>query len=317
MSEPDALLGDWPQQQQAETLCLLRETEFSLGEEWIEVQCVRCRLGVGLGALTGQSTIVGSGPSSATTLDDAVSHVYSAIPHARSEQCISRYDASSSQESENIGTVRAMPLEQELQLTRAEMQSLHQRYVECQQRLKALEDRVTSEQNGKRSDCDCTTAFETPHDTYVDDAASAVSDSSSDAPTILRDYFNNARIAFIQNERLHELDAEHDEKLSSQRSENECDAGSIHHDETFERTYRLRRQKFSEALAVASHEAEALKQACLVQGIDPEHHRYRTPSDRSVARDVPDQLFGFDVQHNGPKALYDSVIGWLQHKKGP
>lgn len=108
------------------------------------------------------------------------------------------------------------------------------------------------------------------------------SDTSSIAPSVLEDYFDKACEIFVAKEQLTELDYEQHFQIAPAQSEAQQhdDLHSIGANADSE--YNSRRERLIEAIAVSEAELHDLRQACILQGIEPQLHRFRRVSQQSV-----------------------------------
>ena len=107
-----------------------------------------------------------------------------------------------------------------------------------------------------------------------------LSDTSSNAPSAVEDYFDKAREVFVIKERLAELDQEQSDRTSQSQSELEQNDSSRCDDRESDDDYHSQRQQLLEALVLAESELHDLREACLRDGIEPELNRYRRISER-------------------------------------
>ena len=116
---------------------------------------------------------------------------------------------------------------------------------------------------------------------YDLEIATESSDSSSEAPSLLEEYFDKAGEVFVAKERLTELDLEQEALLA----QSQCIAAYTNALPSFEcspeRSFKGRRMALMEALTTAEEELCCLREACLHQGIEPELVRYRRVSVRN------------------------------------
>lgn len=110
---------------------------------------------------------------------------------------------------------------------------------------------------------------------------SDVSDTSSNGPSELEDYFDKAGEVFVVKDRLADLEQEFDEHRQHVQWRCEANDHSATSGTIAEERYAVERQRLLAELAVAESELSTLRQACLRRGIEPEHARYRRMSERN------------------------------------
>lgn len=161
--------------------------------------------------------------------------------------------------------------------------------------------------------------FSQPREDDDDDASSIVTDSSSGLPEAVQSYYSKERKAYIARQRLQELDADHLQELIAR----EGTATALH--ETLSAgheagdTYSLRRQELFRTLELAEKKAEAWRQTCLAQEIDPAQYRFRRLSDHRCCSPLPfldgDVASGAAIEGRQELLLkrcsYDNVVLWM------
>jgi hypothetical protein len=108
-----------------------------------------------------------------------------------------------------------------------------------------------------------------------EDCESAISDSSSATPDVLRDYFGRAGEVYVARERLNELEADLEDDILDTDNEIEARGRCSGTPDTTSQRIREKHQHLSDALALAQHTLFMQKLCCLRQGVDPEKFRYR------------------------------------------
>jgi hypothetical protein len=164
--------------------------------------------------------------------------------------------------------------------------------------------------------CTCTRGSNAAHATYDRDGMSEVSQTSSKAPPVLERYFELAGEEYVVDERLTELDVEHQEALTKYRKNRSgCGHQAQESPSNAEDLYRQRRRELVEARGIARGQLQVQRDICLSQGINPEHHRYRrmtAPGGKRLSgRDILQ-----DLQTSGSKLAHDNVTAWLQYSEG-
>lgn len=107
-----------------------------------------------------------------------------------------------------------------------------------------------------------------------DDSKSDVSDTSLDVPAVVEQYFEAARDAFLEDERLTELDDVYPEKAASTQNQTDVRIATASSPRS-DCTYTQERQEICGRLAIAHYRMHARREACVAQGFDPEQFRYR------------------------------------------
>ena len=108
----------------------------------------------------------------------------------------------------------------------------------------------------------------------------ALSDTSSDAPSALENYFDKAREVFVAKERLVELENEYHDSVRLGSESRQSD-GEPRTDPETDLEYTLMRQQLLETVTLAESELYELREICARQGIEPELNRYRRISGRN------------------------------------
>lgn len=201
------------------------------------------------------------------------------------------------------------------------LEGAFQAVAAAQRALDALEIRDPKHEKLGREcpTCGDATASEAHEDDDDDDASSIVTESSSGLPEVVQSYYSKERKVYIARQRLQELDADHLQDIF----EREDTATALH--ETLSAgheagdTYSLRRQELCRTLQMAEKKAEAWRQACLAQEIDPAPFRFRSLSDHRCCSPLP--FLGDDVASaaaiEGGQELpkercsYENVVLWM------
>lgn len=108
-----------------------------------------------------------------------------------------------------------------------------------------------------------------------DDTKSDISNTSSDVPTVVEEYFQAAREAFIEDERLAELENEYEDLVAASTRDRDGQEDPNAAVTNAVKAYRQKRQELGGLLGILHYRLHARREACLDQGIDPEHFRYR------------------------------------------
>lgn len=146
-------------------------------------------------------------------------------------------------------------------------------------------------------------------DSLHEDAMSDASCDSSRTPSALAIYFDLAGQEFVLDERIAEMDVEHNEQLAScQESHNGFQMQELFPQN--EGIYRLRRQELVEARKTIHRELQIQRDVCLSQGIDPERYRYRRMTADCQSAKTLDVLQS--LRQSAAKPTLDTVTSWLQ-----
>ena len=113
-------------------------------------------------------------------------------------------------------------------------------------------------------------------DFAFDDSASAISESSSNAPNDVNEYFRLCREIFLIKERISELTL--DEAASVESMANSESATNLGY-------FEAKRKELNYALENVQQEMDAHREACLARGINPERFRHRRLSSRPSKND--------------------------------
>lgn len=136
--------------------------------------------------------------------------------------------------------------------------------------LKRMALRSAMQEQDRCTRFDCVQCLEAEAVFDDDDSTSDVY-SPSTIPIVVGEYFRIAGEAYIENERLVDLEHEHEAQLAAfdcGENMDECIADT-------ESTYQRKRQELGLTLAILHYRLHAQRDACVAQGFDPERYRYR------------------------------------------
>ena len=184
----------------------------------------------------------------------------------------------------------------------AELNERHQALQQAEEHLDSIERHIYEEED--RTEARRTSVIRTSYqEAVLDDDASEVSEASTKTAPVLKKHFILAGNVFVLEERLTELDLNHQEAgAASPLSFDQAPGGG-------ERLYQQKRLELLDKLEIGRCRLQESREACLVQGLDPERFRYRRISGQS-RKDGP--LSEANTRDAGPANVYDIVSGWLQ-----
>ena len=125
----------------------------------------------------------------------------------------------------------------------------------------------------------------------VDDSASVISDSSSNTPGDVYEYFRLCREKFLIHERIRDL------TLDEAASMESCSPSKEVLDKT---CFAAKRAELQQALDTTEQELQIQKEACLARGLNPERYRHRRISSHPTNHETITEWLQRSSEIQGP-----------------